>query len=222
MMSLSKSRLALLALLVVLVPLQSSAETVRRDAGGAAGGDAALRKAQYMLRELNQEKTELEARNAELGKELAELQADLEKAGQQKKKTEAKLKRSEGNNDQLVARVKQDREKMQQMVDKYRETAMALRDARQDNALLTNAVKERNHWMDTCQEKNEQMYEANMELLERYKNKGLWRSLSQAEPLTGLGEIAVENVVEEYQFRLEDLTVNRPRFTTANSLESGE
>ena len=77
--------------------------------------------------------------------------------------------------------------------------------ARGDIGLLRNAVQERDTWIADCQSKNEGLYKANGELLDAYRDKGAFAALVQREPVTGIASVKVENAVQEYRFRLEDL-----------------
>jgi DNA repair exonuclease SbcCD ATPase subunit len=51
----------------------------------------------------------------------------------------------------------------------------------------------------SCEDKNMKLYSYAEAVLQLYKNKGVWASLSQKEPVLGLKEVDVENVVQEYQ-----------------------
>ena len=55
----------------------------------------------------------------------------------------------------------------------------------------------------SCEAKNVILYGYAEEVLRRYKNKGVWASLSQQDPLFGLKQVEVENVVQEYQLKFD-------------------
>ena len=55
----------------------------------------------------------------------------------------------------------------------------------------------------SCETKNVMLYGYAEEVLRRYKNKGVWASLSQRDPLFGLKQVDVENVVQEYQLKFD-------------------
>lgn len=50
-----------------------------------------------------------------------------------------------------------------------------------------------------CEDKNLKLYSYAQEVLQAYKKKGVWAALSQKDPVLGLKEVEVENVVQEYQ-----------------------
>jgi peptidoglycan hydrolase CwlO-like protein len=51
----------------------------------------------------------------------------------------------------------------------------------------------------SCEDKNIKLYSYAETVLGLYKNKGVWAALSQKDPMLGLKEVDVENVVQEYQ-----------------------
>ena len=204
----------ILILLVMLgLSLTETQAEVRRDAGAADP----VRKMQYMLRQLSQEKSRLEADNTRLNAELGKQAREQEKLKNRLEKLEKKLARSKDSNQKLVSRVKQDNERMKEMIAKYRETVEKLRTANQDNQLLVNAVSERNQWIDQCQKKNTKMYALNVELLERYRNKDFADDALEKEAFTGLVAVELENQEQEYRFRLDDLKT--PRFRPQTGAE---
>lgn len=177
----------------------------RRDAGAADP----MRKMQYMLRQLSQEKSSLEVENGKLRSDLKTETKEKEKLQTKLKKLNKKLDDSKDNNLKLVSRVKQDNERMKEMIKKYRETVQKLQIENRDNQLLVNAVSERNQWIDQCQSKNSKMYTLNVELLERYRNKNFSDDALEKEVFTGLVAVDLENQEQEYKFRLDDLQTSR-------------
>lgn len=173
----------------------------RRDAGAADP----LRKMQYMLRQLSQEKSKLEAKNGKLKLDFKAETEEKEKLQVKLEKLEARFGKSKDNNLKLVARVKQDNERMKEMIEKYRETVSKLQVSNRDNQLLVNAVNERNQWIDQCQLKNSDMYTLNIELMQRYRNKDFSDDALEKETFTGLVAVELENQEQEYHFRLDDL-----------------
>jgi chromosome segregation ATPase len=51
----------------------------------------------------------------------------------------------------------------------------------------------------SCEDKNLKLYRYSETVLGLYKNKGVWAALSQKDPVLGLKEVDIENVVQEYQ-----------------------
>lgn len=72
------------------------------------------------------------------------------------------------------------------------------------SAELDFALRKKSSDYDRCFKHNQQMAEAAGELLVRYQNKTPWKSISEVEPLTGIGKVELEHIVQEYGFRIED------------------
>jgi len=200
----------LLILFMLVTSAAATAESVRRDSGG--GDDS--RRAQLMMRQLSQAKAQLEADNARMAGELKALQAKVTGLESELGKTSKTLVKSKSSNQQLVTRVKDDNRKMQLLMEKYRNSVQLLRMEKANVNLLKLAVEERNQWIDKCKASNESMYQVNSELVDRYQNKGFWQELAQSDPLTGLGDVKMEVIAEDYRYRLDDLQV--AKFKPAN------
>ncbi len=196
----------LFCITLLSMPAENVMAEARRDAAGAADP---MRKMQYMLRQLTQEKSSLEAENGKLRIDLKTEAKEKEKLQARLDKLEKKLGKSKDNNLKLVSRVKQDNERMKKMIAKYRETVQKLQMANRDNQLLVNAVSERNQWIEQCQSKNSKMYTINVELLERYRNKDFSDDALEKEIFTGLVAVELENQEQEYRFRLDDLKTSQ-------------
>lgn len=59
----------------------------------------------------------------------------------------------------------------------------------------------------SCEAKNLKLYEYGQELLKAYRRKGVWAALAQKDPVLGLKEVEIENVVQEYQVKLDSQKV---------------
>lgn len=191
-----------IALLPVLV-LSGPAQAERRESGAAD----AMRKAQVMIRKLSMEKNELQAGNAKLDARVKELEDKTAKLKNGLEDQRNKLGKARASNTRLVGRIQSDVDKYKQLIEKYRQLRQTLAKAMGDNHLLVSAVQERDDWMSQCHAKNEKMYKANLELLDRYKNKTVAQVLKDKEPILGLGRVQLERTVQNYRFRLEDLAV---------------
>jgi chromosome segregation ATPase len=62
----------------------------------------------------------------------------------------------------------------------------------------------------SCESKNLKLYSYAEDLLRAYKNKGVWASLSQKDPVLGLKEVDVENVVQEYRLKMASQKIQPP------------
>src|SRR5262249_32101916 len=101
----------------------------------------------------------------------------------------------------------QDRARMQELVDKFRETAQNLRQVETERGELKTSLTARQDELKQCTQKNLDLYQADLELLDRYKSKGMWDAMLQREPVTGLKRVEVENQIEEYRRKLDQMQV---------------
>ena len=61
-----------------------------------------------------------------------------------------------------------------------------------------------------CEDKNLKLYGYSQDVLQAYKKKGVWASLSQKDPVLGLKEVDVENVVQEYRLKIASQKIRTP------------
>ncbi len=195
------------SLLLLSIILGAFAGTATAQATRAGGGDQALKRAQYMLRMLNEEKSALEAEVARRGDELAALEAEMEKQQARNRDLEERLDQAGTLRDKLMARVRADAKKYRELRDRYQESVRTVKQANADNRFLVEAVREREEWIDTCQGRNDELFAANHDLMERYAAAGF----EATEGILGLKRVALENEVQEYRFRIEDLQVTEYR-----------
>lgn len=198
--------LFLLLWCAVFGPSAVHAQAPKQDSAAAQ----ALRKAQGMLRQLSQEKTALEGEKSALLDQVGKLEdkikqlEGLESVVQQQK---ASLDNLRAGNESLQGRIHQDSERIRGLNERLRAAVGQLKKYQQDNALLVGAVAERSRWIEACTEKNQGLYQANRELLDKYQGKGFWDALTEGEPFTQISSVKAENEAQEFQFKLEDLQV---------------
>jgi hypothetical protein len=200
--------------------LWSASAAAEPKAGPDPAAAQALRKAQGMLRQLSQERADLEAKVAELTasqdvqlktidelkgkiKALEPLQALPAQIQQQK----ASLDAMQASNAALQQRISGDADRIRGGMDQQRKLAAELEQFRRDNALLVHAVAERTEWIQACTGKNEALLKANRDWLDKNGNKKLWDEIAEAEPFTGIAAVTQENKVEEFRYKLGDLEV---------------
>ena len=67
----------------------------------------------------------------------------------------------------------------------------------------TSNVSRQSQLIGMCEKKNMALYEMNVEILDKYKMKGVWSALFQAEPFTQIKNVEMENILQEYKEKLE-------------------
>jgi len=201
----------LLALLAsgLLIGSFSEAQTQR------SGNDAT--RVMQQLQQVTAEKTRLQAENDAMKKQLEELKAKLAKSGadqsvvqQQKRELEASNARQKESTDAL----EQQRTRMQELIGKFRETATQLQTVEADREQLKVSMTSRERDYKTCVDRNAGLYFLNDEILHRLEDRSWWDKTSEREPFTRIARTRLENLVDEYRDRVEELRVTRKTVAT--------
>ena len=205
------------ALLVVgaLLPMRASADD--------RTADRAARRAQLQLQGLQQQvqdaqaaQSRADADKAEAEKKLAAQAQEIPKALAVARQAAGALKASESARADLQAKLaaleKQSADQkraddaalaakvaeMQELL-RYRESQQRLLQARVDDQAAQGLV---------CADHNEKLVELSAELLDRYRRKGLADVVSQRDPVLGLGQVEMFNLVQDYRDRAEAQRLN--------------
>lgn len=178
-------------------------------------GNADARVAQQ-LQQLTSERSALQAENAKLKQELEQAKAQLQKTGAATKALETRnraLEASAGHgtaaSQQAEEQLERTRAQLQELVSKFRETAQTLRDVETERGTVQGqlAIKERE--LKTCIDRNAALYNLNTEVLDRMENRGFWSSVAEREPFTRLKRVELENLIEDYKYRADELRLQQ-------------
>ncbi len=187
----------------------------------AADSDSRASREREMLRRAQEALRQSEAQNSELARgkldseqKLKALSQELETARSGSKAGQAALRAKL----ESAATVQADLQK--KLDDVSRQVAALTREQHEKDAELAardSQIKQLQQDLQTtkttvtsCETKNKQLYVYSQDLLERYKKKGVWSALAQKEPVFGLKEVGVENVVQEYHDKLTSERINTP------------
>lgn len=192
------------------------AETaVRAQTQRSGGGEAQKFMQQYQ--QLAAEKTALQAQVAQMKKDLDAANAEL--AAVKKERDVAKahtgvspaaVAQATSAKESAERNLEQSKQRMGELVARFRETATNLKDVEADRNTLRRELGERNGAFDKCAEDNLQLFELSSEVLKRYEHVGLFTKVSAGEPFTQLTRTRLENLVDEYRIKAQELRV-KPR-----------
>ena len=202
------SRIAVSAALlsgVVVQPLL--AQTAR--SGGGGGQSAQL---MQQLQQLGSERTALQAETARMKKELEDVkkERDALKAGQAaagqraRAETEVALARGAKERESSEKELAQVKQRAQELIEKFRETATALREVETDRATVKQAFAQQGQELNACVASNDALYKLNDEVLARFENQGFWTNVGKVEPFTKLKRVQLENIADGYRTRAGD------------------
>jgi chromosome segregation ATPase len=199
---------AIVTLTLCLMAASSHAQVQR-------SGNADARVAQQ-LQQLANEKVSLQAENNKLKQELEQVKAQLQKSSSTAKELENRnrvLQASSAsrttNNQQAEEQLERTRAQLQELVTKFRETAQTLRDVETDRATAKSQLAAKEREYKVCVDRNAGLYELNDEVLDRMEDRGFWSQLAEREPFTRLKRTQLENLIDDYRYRVEELRVEK-------------
>lgn len=178
-------------------------------------GDANARVSQQ-LQQLSSEKVALQAENNKLKQELEQVKAQLQKSAGATKELEnrnrvlqASVGRDTANNQQAEEQLEKSRAQLQELVTKFRETVQTLRDTEADRATIKSQLAAREREYKVCVDRNVGLYEINDEVLDRMEDRGFWSQLTEREPFTRLKRTQLENLIDDYRYRVDELRLEK-------------
>lgn len=212
-------RFVALALIVCAAP--ALAQTQR-----SGGADARVAQ---QLQQLAGERTALQSENAKLKQDLERVQKELDKATAGKSALEGRARTLEASAGRGEASAKQSQEElertraqMQELITKFRETAQALRDVEVDRTQAKTQLAVHERELKTCIDRNAGLYNLNTEVLDRMANRGLWSALSEREPFTKLKRIELENLIDDYKYRADELRLQQQAQASAKASDKAQ
>lgn len=183
-------------------------------AGGVSADEGnaqkAMAKAQFLLRQATAEKTTLQQQVGDLQKQVDALTKQL---GELKSSSTAKQ-------DSIVQQMAGNSEKWRSANEKQADELKAARtEIKAGNAKvaeLQQSLKAQTDNFSLCYANNKKLYDINKDILGKYKNKGAMDAILQREPFTGVSEVGVENLIQDYQYQLDDLVIPAASASTSN------
>jgi len=198
-----------------LVTLPASAQTER-----SGGGEAQRFMQQYQ--QIASEKSALQTQLAQQKKELDAAQTELAAVKKERDTlkahagaTSAEAQKIAQEKDSAEKSLEQYKQRMNEIVLRFREMAGTLKGVEADRAKLRQSVEERNSAYDRCVDANVQLAALNEEILNRYEHVGFFTKVSAAEPFTRITRARIENLVDEYRARAEQLKLQKSPPSTA-------
>lgn len=201
---------ALIAAMFAIVTSPVGAQTQR-------SGNADARVMQQ-LQQMSSERAALQAENAKLKEQLAQMKKDLDKAASGKvaienraRQLEASAGRGEAASKQSEEQLERTRGQLQELIVKFRETAQTLRDVETDRSTVQSQLGLKERELKTCIDRNAGLYNLNSAILDRMENRGFWSSLGASEPFTKIKRVELENLIEDYKYRADELRLEQQK-----------
>lgn len=160
--------------------------------------------------QLAQMKTDLDAAKADLAVMKKERDALKARSGTSAVATSAVVQLT-ASKDAAEKSLEQSKQRMAELVSRFRETATSLKEVEADRNKLRKVGEEKSAAFDKCAANNLQLYEINREVLDRYEHVGFFTKASVVEPFTKISRTRIENLVDEYRERGQELRVSKPK-----------
>jgi len=181
----------------------------------AAGAQKALAKAQFMLRQASSEKVQLQQEVESLRQQLDAAQKRLAASAADAADTKRQLEKkfNEADN-RWRAHDENNARELQTLREQLR-----VKSGQEEK--LADQLRRQTENFEVCYSNNKKLYSLNLDLLERYQHKGFMDVIKQQEPFTGEARVTVENLIQDYQYQLEDLTVGASAGAVGGSQKAG-
>jgi len=179
-----------------------------------SGGANAQLAMQYQ--QLQAEKMQLQSDNAKLKADLDSVKKQLDAQSQQLKTlkagaggTQAALAAAQATGQRTEQNLTQTSAKLQELIQRYRDLTTTLRQVEAERTDLQQQLSRGTSALDQCAQRNEQLYQVNAEILNRYEHEGAFSRLAAAEPFTRIKRTQIENIVLEDRQRAEALRIQK-------------
>lgn len=199
-------------------------------AGADQGTDAAqvLARAQSLLKQVGAQKQQLEVELAKVqadtaiklhksDQQIAGLKQDLQDKTATLEEAQKSLNDSTRRNTTLdrelsrtKTRLQQTEDKLREVIGRYHELARNLQKTSAEKADVEHQLAKETHRREDAEAKNQKLYQLNAELLKKFDDKGVMDALLQHEPFTGIKEVQIENLRQDYGYKADKLKVQKP------------
>jgi chromosome segregation ATPase len=173
-----------------------------------------LRRAQEALRQSQTESSALAQSKSEAEQKLKAADAQLDTLRSSSKSEQAglraKLKAAADSQAGLTSQLENARHQLAALSAKQAETAKMLNERETLLKRVQSDLDASRAAGSSCEAKNLKMYEYSQELARRYENKGVWTAMRQKEPVTGIGGVGMENLLQEYREKAASQRVQSP------------
>ncbi|MBV8784989.1 MAG: hypothetical protein JOZ67_12440 [Gammaproteobacteria bacterium] len=176
------------------------------DTDKAAREHEMLRRVQEALRQSQAESSDLTQQKTQAEEKLRSVSQDLESQRASAKSAQAslshQLQAATAAQADLTQRLASATQQLAALTSKEQQEQSDLkeRDAQLQQALAQlESTRSANS---SCEAKNLQLYQYAEELAQRYQHKGVWAALAQKEPFTGIRQVGIENVLQEYHEKI--------------------
>jgi len=165
-----------------------------------------LHRAQEALRSSQQNNSDLERSKIEAEQKLKASADELATTSRTAKSAQTalrtQLQAATASQTDLTRKLEEATRQLTALTIKQRDTATQLSARESELIQVRQDLRQSDALKTSCEAKNVQLYEYSQALLQQYQKKGVWSALAQKDPVLGIKEVGIENVVQEYQEKL--------------------
>lgn len=169
----------------------------------AAPHDEAMQRAQFMIRQVSAERDQLQTGKASLQKQFDELQKKYNELENRSSKVSGDMKKQFSELRDMYENERKEHEA----------TRASLASLIVEKNQLTDVATNQTQSLELCIGNNKKIFDITSSLLTAYEDKSVWDSLMQAEPVTGMSKVKIENLVDDMQYKLDGLRLNVDRIS---------
>ena len=136
------------------------------------------------------------------GSENAGIRRSLAAARQQHDAQKLEVESAKKESQSLAEKLADTQKRLAETEAVLRATQQKLAATETERGGLATTLGKQREATQSCEAKNIKLYEFGSELLDRYQSKGIWTTLVQKEPFTGIKSVEIENLLEEYRDKL--------------------
>ena len=103
----------------------------------------------------------------------------------------------------------QTRTRLQELLERYRQTTGSLAGVETERGQLYQDLAAMTARFDTCAMRNVDLYETFNEAMDRAEGRGFFSAVGRHEPFTKIERVRLENMIDEYRVRAQELKVSR-------------
>jgi chromosome segregation ATPase len=136
-------------------------------------------------------------------KRADDLQADLDAAAKER----AALQKDK---ETLTARATDTEGKLKTALAELAHARDALAATEKELAAVRQVAAQQSRSIRICEDKNIKLYGVATDVMAKYRDQGFWDAVKRKEPFTGLRQVEVENLLEEFRDRADEARVEVP------------
>jgi len=147
--------------------------------------------------------------------QLTKLQGEQAGLKQKADASAQALQRASVTGESTTSQLETTRNQLQELIGKFRETAQSLRDVETDRADVRTQLATKQRELNVCVDRNAEMYFLTNETLDRLAARGAFSAFTDHEPFTRISRTRLDNLIEDYRYRVNELHVEKSTAKTA-------